>query len=66
MNENILLNMNFSQVAYLLTGDQQWEQSPACSWIRSPHMSKHFPHVKEETLILVKVGHLRKIYFRMW
>ena len=31
---------------------------PAGSWIRSPHMSKHFPYVKQETLILVKVGHL--------
>ena len=31
---------------------------PAGSWIRSPHMSKHFPHVRDETLILVKVGHL--------
>lgn len=31
---------------------------PAGSWIRSPHMSQHFPYVKEETLILVKVGHL--------
>ena len=31
---------------------------PAGSWIRSPHMSQHFPFVKEETLILVKVGHL--------
>jgi len=31
---------------------------PTGSWIRSPHMSKHFPYVKEETLILVKVGHL--------
>ena len=31
---------------------------PVGSWIRSPHMSKHFPYVKEETLILVKVGHL--------
>jgi len=31
---------------------------PSGSWIRSPHMSKHFPHVEEETLILVKVGHL--------
>lgn len=31
---------------------------PAGSWIRSPHMSKHFPRVEEETLILVKVGHL--------
>lgn len=31
---------------------------PAGSWIRSPHMSRHFPHVDKETLILVKVGHL--------
>lgn len=31
---------------------------PAGSWIRSPHMSQHFPYVNEETLILVKVGHL--------
>ena len=33
---------------------------PEGSWIRSPHMSKHFPRVEEETLILVKVGHLAK------
>ena len=31
---------------------------PQGSWIRSPHMSVHFPRVEEETLILVKVGHL--------
>lgn len=31
---------------------------PALSWIRSPHMSQHYPYVKEETLIMVKVGHL--------
>jgi len=31
---------------------------PSRSWIRSPHLSQHFPYVKEETLILVKVGHL--------
>lgn len=31
---------------------------PAGSWIRSPHMSSHHPFVNEETLILVKVGHL--------
>lgn len=31
---------------------------PAGSWIRSPHMSRHYPYVKEETLIFVKVGHL--------
>lgn len=34
---------------------------PQGSWIRSPHMSKHFPRVEEETLILVKVGHLKSI-----
>lgn len=37
--------------------DEHGEYS-AGSWIRSPHMSKHFPRVEEETLILVKVGHL--------
>lgn len=31
---------------------------PAHSWTRSPHMSEHFPFVKEETIILVKTGHL--------
>jgi len=33
---------------------------PAGTWIRSPHLSKHFPYVEEETLILVKTGHLPK------
>tara|TARA_R110001606_G_scaffold361754_7_gene515323 strand:+ start:238729 stop:239397 length:669 start_codon:yes stop_codon:yes gene_type:complete len=32
---------------------------PAGSWIRNPHLSQHYPYVKEETLILVKVGHLK-------
>ena len=36
----------------------EYGEYPSGSWIRSPHMSKHFPHVDEETLILVKVGHL--------
>ena len=31
---------------------------PAGSWLRSPHMSRHFPRVEEETLIWVKVGYL--------
>jgi len=31
---------------------------PAGTWLRSPHMSKHFPYVEEETLIYVKVGFL--------
>lgn len=31
---------------------------PANTWIRSPHMSQHLPFVQEETVILVKTGHL--------
>lgn len=28
------------------------------NWTRSPHQSKHFPYVEDETVILVKTGHL--------
>ncbi len=31
---------------------------PKGTWIRSPHLSEHFPFVEQETIILVKVGHL--------
>jgi anti-sigma factor ChrR (cupin superfamily) len=31
---------------------------PQGTWIRSPHLSKHCPYVEQETIILVKVGHL--------
>ena len=31
---------------------------PKGTWIRSPHLSTHFPFVEQETLILVKTGHL--------
>ncbi|MDC5705694.1 cupin domain-containing protein [Vibrio europaeus] len=33
-------------------------QYPKGCWIRSPHMSEHFPCVEQETVILVKTGHL--------
>lgn len=36
----------------------EYGEYPKGSWVRSPPMSKHFPHVEEETLIMVKVGHL--------
>lgn len=36
----------------------EFGEYPAHTWIRSPHMSEHFPFVKEETVILVKTGHL--------
>ena len=31
---------------------------PQGSWLRSPHMSQHTPYVEQDTIILVKVGHL--------
>ena len=31
---------------------------PEGTWLRSPHMSEHHPFVEQETIILVKVGHL--------
>lgn len=31
---------------------------PKGCWIRSPHLSHHYPYVEEETVILVKTGHL--------
>lgn len=31
---------------------------PQGTWIRSPHLSEHNPYVEQETVILVKVGHL--------
>lgn len=36
----------------------EFGEYPKGSWIRSPHLSKHFPRVEDVTLILVKVGHL--------
>ena len=38
----------------------EYGKYPKHSWIRSPHLSKHHPFVVQETLILVKVGHLSR------
>ena len=45
---------------YIISGELKDELGsyPAGTWIRSPHLSKHFPYTEEETLIWVKVGHL--------
>ncbi|WP_211567194.1 cupin domain-containing protein [Microbulbifer marinus] len=37
--------------------DEYGEYPPGC-WLRSPHLSRHHPFVKDETVILVKTGHL--------
>ena len=31
---------------------------PTGTWLRNPHLSRHHPFVEDETIILVKVGHL--------
>lgn len=45
---------------YVISGalEDEYGRYPVGTWIRSPHLSKHFPHVQEDTLIWVKVGHL--------
>ncbi len=45
---------------YVISGEfiDEHGSYPAGTWLRNPHLSKHHPFVKEETIILVKVGHL--------
>ena len=45
---------------YVISGEfiDEYGRYPAGTWIRSPHLSEHFPYTEEETLIWVKVGHL--------
>ena len=46
---------------FVLSGKFQDEygEYPANTWIRNKHLSKHHPFVSEETIILVKTGHLK-------
>lgn len=45
---------------YVISGEfiDEHGRYPAGTWIRSPHLSQHHPYVEEDTLILVKTGHL--------
>jgi len=45
---------------YVISGEfiDEHGRYPAGTWLRNPHLSKHYPYVEEETVILVKVGHL--------
>lgn len=45
---------------FVLSGEFKDEHGtyPAGTWLRSRHMSQHHPWVDEETVILVKTGHL--------
>ncbi len=44
----------------VLTGTfaDEYGEYPQHTWIRSPHLSTHHPFVTEDTIILVKTGHL--------
>ena len=45
---------------FVLSGEfiDEHGRYPKGTWIRSPHLSSHDPYVEEETIILVKTGHL--------
>lgn len=45
---------------YVISGEfiDEFGRYPAGTWLRNPHLSEHYPYVEEDTLILVKVGHL--------
>ena len=45
---------------FVLSGEfkDEFGEYPTYTWLRSPHMSEHFPFVDEETVIWVKTGHL--------
>ena len=45
---------------YVISGEfiDEHGHYPEGCWIRSPHNSQHHPYVEQETIILVKVGHL--------
>ena len=45
---------------FVISGEfrDEFGSYPKGSWLRSPHMSQHYPYVDEETVIWVKVGHL--------
>ncbi len=45
---------------YVMSGEFKDEHGsyPAGTWIRNKHLSTHHPFVEEETIILVKTGHL--------
>lgn len=45
---------------YVISGEfiDEHGRYPAGTWLRNPHMSRHHPFTEQETIILVKVGHL--------
>lgn len=64
-NERFQSHTHFGgQEIYVISGEFNDEHGnyPAGTWLRNPHMSQHYPCVKEETIIFVKTGHLLDKY----
>ncbi|WP_413701914.1 cupin domain-containing protein [Psychromonas sp. KJ10-10] len=60
-NETFQAHRHFGGEEILVLSGQfedEFGAYPKNTWIRSPHMSEHLPFVKQETVILVKTGHL--------
>ncbi|MDB2576650.1 cupin domain-containing protein [Planctomycetota bacterium] len=60
-NERFVRHQHFGgEEILVLSGTFQDEHGsyPAGTWLRSPHLSVHHPHVEEETVIFVRTGHL--------
>lgn len=60
--ERFLAHQHFGgEEIFVLSGTFKDEHGsyPKGTWIRSPHLSQHHPYVEEETIILVKTGHLK-------
>ena len=60
-NERFLPHRHFGgEEVFVLSGTfiDEHGRYPRNTWIRSPHMSQHYPYVEDETIIWVKTGHL--------
>jgi anti-sigma factor ChrR (cupin superfamily) len=59
--ERFQLHRHFGgEEVFVIKGEfiDEYGRYPQGTWIRSPHLSEHCPYVEQETIILVKVGHL--------
>ncbi len=63
-NERFVRHQHFGgEEILVLSGTFRDEHGiyPAGTWLRSPHLSVHHPHVEEETVIFVRTGHLNAV-----
>jgi anti-sigma factor ChrR (cupin superfamily) len=62
-NETFLPHTHYGgEEIFVISGEfiDENGQYPKGSWIRNSHLSNHHPRVIEETIIMVKIGHLKK------